>query len=285
MSSNSESNPQPTKGRLISHFEFRTILNHGKGWSDLWDSGDSGLWDRGIPSPALIDLVEAYQDTLFFPFRDGSESGSEIGSAGAGAGARGRGRERKRVLIPGCGRGYDAISLALHGFDTYGLEISSTAIQEAEAFAKRETVKPQECNFGKNYSRPGTETETGIGNIHFLQGDFFDSTWFDSIGCGAFDLVYDYTFLCALHPTQRPFWASRMAELIRPGGLLVCLEFPMYKDPQLPGPPWGVNGAHWELLAEENGGGFRRVLYVKPKRTFEVGTGTDMVSVWERVDR
>jgi methyl halide transferase len=94
-----------------------------------------------------------------------------------------------------------------------------------------------------------------------------------------------------------------MAQIIRPGGLLVCLEFPLYKDPNIAGPPWGVRGgAYWdvlvrggngilrsEILQEEqdehvnlDGGDFTRELYVKPKRSYDAGKGTDMVSVWRR---
>ena len=70
----------------------------------------------------------------------------------------------------------------------------------------------------------------------------------------------------------------------------------MYKDPKLPGPPWGLSGVHWNLLAEggdgfasEEGdsgskgqkrGQFRRMLYVKPARSYENGRGTDMLSVY-----
>lgn len=28
------------------------------GWSKLWDTDSSNLWDRGMPSPALIDFIE-----------------------------------------------------------------------------------------------------------------------------------------------------------------------------------------------------------------------------------
>lgn len=73
----------------------------------------------------------------------------------------------------------------------------------------------------------------------------------------------------------------------------------MYKDPKLPGPPWGLKGVHWDLLAEggsgdvgargEGEGGssgekgeFRRILYVKPARSYESGRGMDMLSVYER---
>lgn len=72
----------------------------------------------------------------------------------------------------------------------------------------------------------------------------------------------------------------------------------MYKDPKLPGPPWGVNGVHWDLLArggeglvtgdvggaagELPEGQFTRRVYIKPERTYEMGKGTDMLSVYAR---
>lgn len=72
----------------------------------------------------------------------------------------------------------------------------------------------------------------------------------------------------------------------------------MYKDPKLPGPPWGLNGVHWDLLArggdglvtggeKEAGeelpeGQFTRRLYIKPERTYEMGKGTDMLSIYVR---
>jgi hypothetical protein len=102
---------------------------------------------------------------------------------------------------------------------------------------------------------------------------------------------------------MRVNWAKRVAELLQQGGLLICLEFPMYKDPKLPGPPWGIKGVHWNLLArggngvveegaagEQNSdstvrqdkGQFNRILYIKPERSYESGRGTDMLSVYVR---
>lgn len=110
-------------------------------------------------------------------------------------------------------------------------------------------------------------------------------------------------FFCALPPDKRKVWAKRMAQIICPGGLLVCLEFPLYKDPSSAGPPWGVRGGvYWDVLVrggngildseisqeEQNeyvnldGGDFTRELYIKPKRSYDAGRGTDMVSIWMR---
>lgn len=48
---------------------------------------------------------------------------------------------------------------------------------------------------------------------------------------GVFDLGYDYTFLCALHPDMRKDWATAWAQLLRPGGYLLTLIFPV--DPEM----------------------------------------------------
>ena len=90
-----------------------------------------------------------------------------------------------------------------------------------------------------------------------------------------------------------------MVELVRPGGFLICLEFPLWKDNELPGPPWGLSGVYWDLLAEGGDGlvnsnsascvgagkgSFERVQYIKPAVSFKQGRGTDMLSVWRRKD-
>lgn len=49
---------------------------------------------------------------------------------------------------------------------------------------------------------------------------------------------------------MRKDWAARMTSLLSKDALLTCLEFPMYKDRKLPGPPWGLNGVHYDLLNE-----------------------------------
>jgi len=38
-----------------------------------------------------------------------------------------------RVLVPGCGRGFDAIYFARHGYEAWGIDLSSKAVEAAEA--------------------------------------------------------------------------------------------------------------------------------------------------------
>lgn len=89
-----------------------------------------------------------------------------------------------------------------------------------------------------------------------------------------------------------------MRDLLAPQGILVCLEFPLFKEPDTPGPPWPLQGVYWDLLVEgghglqpmaENTsrgagrkqGQFERVLYLRPEESHEQGRGTDMLSVWQ----
>lgn len=98
-----------------------------------------------------------------------------------------------------------------------------------------------------------------------------------------------------------------MSKLLSPTGRLVCIEFPTYKDPKDGGPPWAlppeVYEAHLskpgqEIPYDEDGrpvmerkedgelvlgeGALERVAHFKPERTFEIGRGTDWISVWRR---
>jgi hypothetical protein len=70
--------------RLITHFTRRygpflvsmlvlltnpsSVHDQGSEWCTLWERGESDLWDRGKPSPALVDLVEQRSDIV--PSRD-----------------------------------------------------------------------------------------------------------------------------------------------------------------------------------------------------------------------
>ncbi len=62
-------------------------------------------------------------------------------------------------------------------------------------------------------------------------------------------------FLCALPPAQRQAWAEAWATLVKPGGQLVTLIFPV--DPEKPrdsGPPFPVTPELYADLLEPAGG-------------------------------
>ena len=155
------------RARLISHFS--NTPDQGQGWSKLWDAGDFLPWDRGTPNPALEDLLKDRGDLLGTPWTDGDHAGKTP--------------RRKRALVPGCGRGYDVLLLASFGYDAYGLDISSSAVEKCKEFAR---------DHEKDY--PPRDPKHGAGRAAFLTGDFFKDDWLEEVDGGrTFEILYDYT--------------------------------------------------------------------------------------------
>ena len=113
-----------------------------------------------------------------------------------------------RVLVPGCGSAWDAAFLDQRGWEVSALDFSRAALESARAALG-----------------PGWRGQ-------LLCADFF-SFPFDA----PFDVIYERAFLCALPRSLWPNYAPRMAELLRPGGLLAG-SFYLSDEPK--GPPFGI---------------------------------------------
>lgn len=85
-------------------------------------------------------------------------------------------------LVPGCGRGYDVLLLASHGYDAVGLDISESAIKECKKFADEEAPKY-------------LDNAKDAGSYQFVTGDFFKDDWLETVGAdeSRFHFIYDYT--------------------------------------------------------------------------------------------
>lgn len=153
------------RARMLTHFGTDTS-QHGQKWDDLYKEGFVP-WDRGLPNPALVDLLSEEQGLL----------------------PSGQGRKRK-VLVPGCGKGYDVLLFSAHGYDAHGLEISDTALEVARATEKEKKME------GVYETKKGMER----GTVKWLKGDFFKDEFLKDVeGEGQFDLIYDYT-VCSILP-------------------------------------------------------------------------------------
>lgn len=138
--------------------------NYAKGWAKLWEEGDFLPWDRGRPSPALIDTLENYREVIGNAVFDG---------------------RRKKALVPGCGRGVDVLLLASFGYDAVGLEISPQAVKACHEFAE-----------ANESTYPPKDEKMGKGSAQFVLGDFYKNEWKKEVGMAEheqFDLIYDYT--------------------------------------------------------------------------------------------
>lgn len=88
----------------------------------------------------------------------------------------------KRALVPGCGRGHDVLLLSSFGYDVYGLDVSSQALEEAKENAEKalsEGLYEVEPLAGKR------------GAINWTCQDFYAEDWKDVPT--PFDLIFDYT--------------------------------------------------------------------------------------------
>ncbi|KAF4126269.1 Thiopurine S-methyltransferase (TPMT) [Geosmithia morbida] len=262
----------------------------GDRWDGLYRSGHYS-WDRDGPSLALADLLVQRRDLI--PHR--TIEAQNHGAADDGSSPP----TRPTALVPGCGRGHDVLLLAEFGYDVWGLDLSPTAIELARGVEKEKEKEREGGGRGKPY-----------GTVHWLVADFFDDEW---SGGRTFDLIFDYTFLCALPVATRPLWASRISSLLSPrSGRLICLEFPSGQPLSRPGPPFGVNPEVYEALLACPGdeveydaagdgtvverpsaqpprdlGGVHRLALIKPIRTHKAGMADDgsvrdFVSVWSK---
>jgi methyl halide transferase len=117
-----------------------------------------------------------------------------------------------RALVPGCGAGYDAMALARRERFVVGLDLAPTAA----------------VRFEEERQRAGVPRD----RVEIVVGDFFEYR-----PEAPFDLIWDYTFLCAIDPSLRSRWAEKMDELLAPHGELITLLYPT-SDAPAQGPPF-----------------------------------------------
>jgi SAM-dependent methyltransferase len=122
-----------------------------------------------------------------------------------------------RILVPGCGSGYEVKLFAERAHDVLGIDFSD----EALAAARRVLGKLAE---------------------RVRKADFF------LLEEAPFDLIYERTFMCALPRRLRPAWARRVASLVRPGGELAGFFF---FDDNERGPPFGISPRELHELLDE----------------------------------
>jgi SAM-dependent methyltransferase len=116
-----------------------------------------------------------------------------------------------RVLIPGCGWGYEIQAFADAGYDVTAIDFSPAAVERA-----RKLVNPELAQ-------------------RILVADFFKHNF----GNTPFDVVYERTFLCSLVPEQRAAYRDRMTRLLKYSGALIGYFYYQNTDPK-DGPPFGL---------------------------------------------
>lgn len=126
----------------------------------------------------------------------------------------------KSIYVPGCGRSPEPVAFA-----RYGLRV--TASDVAPSAVKRQS-----------------EQMTAAG----LDAAVFEADGLSWRLPAPFDLLWEQTFLCAIHPHDRPRHEKMAFEVLKPGGRLIALF--MQKD-EPGGPPYGCSLPAMRLLFPE----------------------------------
>ncbi len=113
------------------------------------------------------------------------------------------------------------IAMSKYGFNAVGVDLSTTAVAAANDLSS--TIAVAELK----------------GIISYYADDILSPSQSGAVRGKKLDLVYDYTFLCALDPSLRARWASAMKELIKPDGELITHIYPLgdYEG----GPPYAMS--------------------------------------------
>jgi SAM-dependent methyltransferase len=155
-----------------------------------------------------------------------------------------------RVLIPGCGSGYEVRAFHDAGYEVEAIDFSAPAVAHA-----REVLGP-------------------LGD-RIIQGNFFKHDF----GSTRYGLIYERGFLCSFAPEHWEEYVARMAGLLLPGGRLVGL-FLYGHEPEPPPYPLtdetasALFGKSFRLVSAENAAVDSVAVY----------QGLERWQEWERMD-
>ncbi|HWP34068.1 MAG TPA: methyltransferase domain-containing protein, partial [Thermodesulfobacteriota bacterium] len=140
-----------------------------------------------------------------------------------------------RVAVLGCGRGHDARFFARRGYPTWGFDFAPRAIRDARMLAAIE--------FGR---QAATGRGVAPAPLVFEQRDLFE---LPAVYPAFFDLVWEHTCFDAIEPARRPEYVEVVRRILRPGGRLLALFFPV-DVPWQGGPPFPMTQAELRRLFE-----------------------------------
>ena len=151
---------------------------------------------------------------------------------------------RRRVLIPGCGSGYEVRAFATAGHEVLAVDFAPAAVERAQRVL-------------------------GPLSDRVRLADFFES----DLGL-PYDLVYERAFLCSLPRPLRPRYAERVAQLLAPQGRIAGFFF--FEDGER-GPPFGLKSGELESLLSER---FEQIEDKPVSDSIPIFAGKERWQVW-----
>ena len=160
-------------------------------WEDRYQDNLTP-WDLGGPAVPLVDFLASPQAPV-----------------------------TGKVVVPGCGRGHDALYLAEHGFEVTGLDFAPSAVE---------------------YCRQEAHARGLADRAHFEQHDLFRLP--PSFNA-SFDYAVEHTCFCAIDPALRPHYARVIHDILKPGGKLWAIFWAHNREG---GPPYRTSAGEVRRL-------------------------------------
>lgn len=191
-------------------------------WNTCYENGETP-WEKGAPTP-VIEEARMRHPELFLG----------------------------KWLVPGCGTGHDARSLAALGCEVVGLDIAPLAVEQAR----------------KN--DPSGSVDFRLENLFDLPMNLRDT----------FDFVWEHTCLCALDPAMRKQYLLGLKSALKSDGQVMGVFF-INPDMEIgeSGPPFGITAD--ELVSLVTSQGFKVVEQWEPKTGYPGRVGRELF-LWLR---
>jgi len=156
---------------------------HGREyWEERYANGEVG-WDIGSVSRPLKEYIDQLSN------------------------------KDERILIPGCGNGYEAQYMHEQGFNNvFVIDLAQSALASLQ------------------------DRTPGFPSQHLIPGDYFTHE-------GQYNLILEQTFFSSLEPRLRPAYAKKAYDLLVPQGKLSGVLFDFELDS---GPPYGGTQVEYE---------------------------------------
>lgn len=139
-------------------------------WQQRFENKETA-WDRGAPSPQLLVWLAS----------------GEL--------------QPCRIVVPGCGSGWEVAELASRGFEVIGIDYTAAAVEKTHALLLGRSLKAE-----------------------VIQADVLDYQ-----STKPFDAIYEQTCLCAIHPDLWFQYAKQLRGWLKPGGSLWALFMQMIR--------------------------------------------------------
>lgn len=194
-------------------------------WELRYEARDTG-WDLGAPAPPLVAWFE----------------GGRAPSPPA------------RVLVPGCGKGNDALYLAQRGYSVVAVDFATQAVETLRRRRRNLWIPAERCRA--------------------LRADVLRLPVKLS---SAFDLLVEHTCYCAIDPAERDAYVRMAAQVLVPGGTFVGLFYPFRAG--TPGPPFPVGE---EEIQNRFAGAFEIETFEVPVNSVERRRGEERLVVMRR---